>query len=221
MRATSLFLAVLFISSSAFAQQWSDVNTVNPIGYVSFPLDNIPVSSFNPNVLASGCDASHTNCGTVGIDIQDFAETSTLNSDVADIDSQVSSLSTNTNIGLAAVNSQIGALSTSVDAKFSAINSQMAAMNANLAGLKMQVSQMNVGLNRANQLAVIAGALKDAVPNDGDRFAVRLNMAAWNSVAAGSVAVSVNVTNKLRLSVDYGRSQNQNMFSAGLNMSFN
>lgn len=45
-------------------------------------------------------------------------------------------------------------------------------------------------------------------------------MATWNGVAAGSVSFSANVTDRLRLSADYGRSANENMVSGGINFSF-
>src|ERR1700722_4761761 len=83
--------AVLLFCTSASAQ-WSDVNAVNPIGFTSFPLDGQPISSFNPNVLAAGCNTNLTACGTVGINIQDFAEASPVNTQFANVQSSLASM---------------------------------------------------------------------------------------------------------------------------------
>jgi len=63
-------------------------------------------------------------------------------------------------------------------------------------------------------------ALKDAIPNSGDRFALRLNMGGAGGHLAGAAGASANVSDQLRLSADYARASNQNVFSAGLNFSF-
>jgi hypothetical protein len=183
MRKFVILAAALLFCTQAQAQ-WTDVTLVNPIGYSAFPLDGLPVSSINPNVLASGCNADQSECGVFGINIQNFAQAST----VAAQGAQISSLT-----------------------------SEFAHLQSDLSSFSTAFSSR---LQQANQLAVIAGAMKDAIPNDGDRFALRINMAADDGIAAGSISFSANVTNSLRLSVDYGRSQNQNMFSGGLNMSF-
>jgi hypothetical protein len=163
---------------------------VNPPGYVPFSLDGQAFSSFGTaDVLVNACNTSHTTCGFVGTDIQNFAETSYVNSQFSGLNAQLSSMNAN----------------------FSALSSEVSALN----------SELNVGLEKADQLAVISAAMKDAIPNDGDRFALRMNMAAWDSQAAGSVSFSANITDKVRLSVDYGRGRNQNMFSGGVNFSFN
>lgn len=252
MRKLGIALMLFVATSPVCAQQWSDVTAKNPVGFVPFPLDGQPISSFNPEVLATGCNASQTSCGTVGIGIQDFAEKSyvdgqfdNLGGQIGDLNSQFQSFSSsigaelkgfNSSLaklensvtsGFADVDSRLTALNASVNARFAQVKSQLTSMNANIATLNGEVAQLNAGLDRANagveranELAVMAGAMKDAIPNDGDRFAVRLNMAAWNSTAAGSIGFSANVSNSMRVSVDYGRSQNQNMFSGGMNMSF-
>lgn len=79
---------------------------------------------------------------------------------------------------------------------------------------------MNNSISHGFEVGAIAAAMRDAIPNAGDRFAVRLNMAGFENYAAGAVGVSMNVTDSLRLSLNYGRSSTQNIVSGGLNMSF-
>jgi hypothetical protein len=113
-------------------------------------------------------------------------------------------------------------------ASTSYVNSQFASLNAqfntgistHFASLDNQVARITAQVQTTNQLVAVAAAMKDAVPREGDRFALRVNMASWNSEAAGSVGFSANIENSLRLSVGYGRSRQQNMFSGGFNFSF-
>lgn len=190
MRSTLILVTCFFISSAAAAQQWSDVNAVNPPGYVPFSLDGQPLSSFDPSdVLINACNTSHTTCGFVGTSIQNFAETSYVNAQFAGLNNQISSMQTN----------------------FSNLSAEVGRLD----------SKLTAGINQADQIAVISAAMKDAVPNDGDRFALRTNVASWNGQFAGSISFAANVSDHVRLSVDYGRGQNQNMFSGGVNFSFN
>jgi len=198
-----IILAAVFLFCTEAQAQWTDVNLVNPVGYVPFALDGQPVSSVDANVLTMTCNANQSVCGTAGINVQNFAEAGPVNA-------QFASLSTRLN----AASSGIATL-----------NAQVSSINTHLAGLDSQISQMmaafSVDIKQANELAVVAAAMKDAIPNNGDRYAFRMNMAARDGNAAGSVSFSANVSNSLRLSVDYGQGQNQSMLSGGLNFSFN
>jgi hypothetical protein len=130
-----------------------------------------------------------------------------------------------TNCAYVGLNIQNFAETNYVNSQFSGLNNQISSMQANFSALSSEVgaldSKLSLGVARADQIAVISAAMKDAVPNDGDRFALRMNMATWNGQAAGSMSFSANITDKVRFSVDYGRGQNQNMFSGGVNFSFN
>jgi len=189
-----LFVALLSLSSAAHAQ-WADVNLTTPVNVGPSPFAGQPVSPLNPDVVVAGCNADHSVCAISGINIQNFAEAGS-------------------------VNTQFNSLNT----KFASLSGQLGTINTNIAGLSEQVSQIRTTfkkqLDQANELAVIAAALKDAIPNDGDRFALRTNMAASNGTAAGSMSFSANVSQSVRVSLDYGRSQNQQIFSGGVNFSF-
>jgi hypothetical protein len=65
-----------------------------------------------------------------------------------------------------------------------------------------------------------AAALKDAIPNYGDRFAVRLNAAAFNGEFAGALGIGLNVSDNARLNLNYGQGRSQSIVSGGLNLSF-
>src|SRR5689334_8153320 len=53
------------------------------------------------------------------------------------------------------------------------------------------VNAMNSEISRALEIGAIAAAMRDAIPNPGDRFAIRLNAAGFNGYAGGSFGVSV------------------------------
>jgi hypothetical protein len=70
-------------------------------------------------------------------------------------------------------------------------------------------------ISRAIQGVAVAGALKDAIPNPGDRFALRVDMA--EAEAAGWFGFSYNLSEGIRLSVNYGQGRSQSIVSAGMN----
>jgi hypothetical protein len=76
-------------------------------------------------------------------------------------------------------------------------------------------------VNRALEVGAIAASMRDAIPNSGDRFALRLNVAGFGEGGVGgSVGASMNVTDRMRFSVNYGRGATQNVVSGGMNLSF-
>jgi YadA-like membrane anchor domain len=83
-----------------------------------------------------------------------------------------------------------------------------------------QVALEQTGTNsKLFDLAAVAAALKDAMPNDGDRFALRLNMGGFQGHLAAAVGASVNLNDSFRVSANFGQGERENMFSAGLNWS--
>jgi len=72
----------------------------------------------------------------------------------------------------------------------------------------------------ALNMAAIAGAVQDAVPNPGDRFGFRIGAAGSSGVFAGAVGFSFNMNDSARLSLNYGHSGSIGLFSGGLNLSF-
>jgi hypothetical protein len=98
--------------------------------------------------------------------------------------------------------------------------SVFAAASAGVAGLQTQITALQAQIDRAVELSAIAAAMKDAIPNPGDRFALRLNAAAFSGQGAGAIGFSYNVTESMRASVNYGQGRSQGIVSGGLNFSF-
>jgi len=80
--------------------------------------------------------------------------------------------------------------------------------------------QLNGMVAKSYDLSAVSAAMKDAIPNSGDRFAIRLNAAGFEGYAAGAVGVSWNVTDSARLHLNYGQGRSQGIVSGGLNLSF-
>jgi len=103
----------------------------------------------------------------------------------------------------------VNALGGRIDAAFAAV-----------ATLNTQVTNLNREVSRSLEVGAIAASMRDAIPNPGDRFAIRLNAAALDGYAGGSLGISMNVTDSVRLSANYGRGATQNVVSGGVNISF-
>lgn len=102
----------------------------------------------------------------------------------------------------------------------SATSAQLAAVSNQLVGIGNQLSIVGARASRAIEVAATAAAMRDAIPNAGDRWALRFNMAGVDGYVAGAVGMSVNISDRARISVNYGRSESQNVISGGLNLSF-
>jgi hypothetical protein len=107
--------------------------------------------------------------------------------------------------------SSVNALSARLDAAIGAFDP---------AGINTQLAAINDRISIAYEVATIAASMRDAIPNPGDRFAIRINAAAMDGYAAGSLGVGVSLTDSTRLSINYGRGRTQNVMSGGLNISF-
>jgi hypothetical protein len=105
-----------------------------------------------------------------------------------------------------ATSGSVSSLSARLDAATAAFSSQIAALDNRISG--------------AYDVATVAAAMRDAIPNQGDRFAIRLNAAAMNGYAAAAIGFGVNLTDSARLAINYGRGRTENMVSGGVNLSF-
>jgi hypothetical protein len=101
-----------------------------------------------------------------------------------------------------------------------ATSSDIANLNNRVNAINAQLASMNADISRSLEIGAIAASMRDAIPNPGDRFAIRLNAAGFNGYAGGSLGVSMNITDSVRLSANYGRGATQNVVSGGLNVSF-
>jgi len=84
---------------------------------------------------------------------------------------------------------------------------------ATSASLAAQFSKMHEGI-------AITAAMGDAIPNPGDRFAIRLNAAGFSGEAAGGLSVSYAFADRARVSLNYGQGRSQTVVSGGLTLSF-
>jgi hypothetical protein len=112
----------------------------------------------------------------------------------------------------------VGAQFTSVSSQLTGMFSQINALTSQLNGF--QISQIAMNAKVLDLLAVTT-SMRDAIPNAGDRFAVRVNMGGYEGHVGGSIAASMNLDDSLRLSADFGQGHSYSAFSAGLNFSFN
>jgi len=113
------------------------------------------------------------------------------------------------------------ALNSSTTSQFGGVNNQIAGINSQVVNLGNQIAMMNQQLRQTSAFATAMGAMQDAIPAQGDRFAFRLNTATANGLVAGGVGASANLNDKIRFSVNYAGTRGQDVFSGGLNISFN
>jgi hypothetical protein len=177
---------------------------------ITSPLDTsetyIPVLQFQ----------SGTTCGPdgmciterAGIHISTLATVTQLNALSTRIDGLVTTLST------------LGPQLQAFGVRLTTLEGQVGALNSNLVEVNNRLATIEDDLGKALEGAALASAVKDALPNPGDRFALRLNAAGAGGEFAGAVGFSYNVVERTRIHVNYGRSASQNAVSGGVNLSF-
>ena len=119
------------------------------------------------------------------------------------------------------------ATSSNVASQFATVNSQITSLNSSLVTANGQIGAINGqivdlynGLRRQTSFAAAVGAMRDAIPNDGDRFAVRGSFATVGSAVGGGFSASANLDNQFRATINYAGSRGENVVSGGLNFSF-
>jgi long-subunit fatty acid transport protein len=95
--------------------------------------------------------------------------------------------------------------------------SQLAGVNQSIADTNMRLNQK---ISETNAYMAAVGAMHDAIPDAGDRFALRLNSASVNDVMAFGISGSASLGPGLRASVDFAGTRGETAMSAGLNLSF-
>jgi len=80
-------------------------------------------------------------------------------------------------------------------------------------------NELKLQQERLFSLTAASAAIQDAIPNSEDRFAVRLNAAGFSKYLAGSAGISAKFTKTMRFSFNYARSQSENVFNGGVNLS--
>jgi hypothetical protein len=112
------------------------------------------------------------------------------------------------------------ATSASVTNQFAATNSQISTVSSQLGSITSNLTDLNAGMRRENSFVAAVGAMHDAIPNPGDRFAVRFNTASVGNAVGGGISASANLNDQFRASVNYGHARGENVVSGGLNFSF-
>ena len=105
-----------------------------------------------------------------------------------------------------------------------ASNSDVAQLARDIARHAYDVSQlayfMRRDAQRVSEGIALASALTVLPPEPGDRFAVTISAAAFDSEVAGSVSVSYRPAPGVILFGGYARSQTQNLYKGGASFSF-
>ena len=178
---------------------------------ITSPLDPsetyFPVIQFDPD---NTCQSSNAMCirQGAGIHINALATVTQLNALSTRIDGLVTTLST------------LGPQLTAFGTRLTALESQVGALNTNLVEVTDRLKTVEDDLGKALEGAALAAAVKDALPNPGDRFALRFNAAGASGEFAGAVGFSYNVAERTRVHINYGRSASENAVSGGVNLSF-
>ena len=147
-----------------------------------------------------------------GIPLNVFATVTQLNAVSSRIDGLVSSIS--------AFTGQFTSQLTSINTQLTSVTNEISALNSHLLSIDQRLLNIDDDLSDAIEGVAMAAALKDAMPNEGDRFALRLNAAGFSGEFAGAVGFAANVAERARLHLNYGRSRSQNTVSGGVNLSF-
>jgi hypothetical protein len=143
-----------------------------------------------------------------GVPLNAFATTTQLNALASRIDGAITSLA------------GLGAQFSTFDARLTALSGQLGTINGHLTSIDDHLASIDSDVSKAFELAAVSAALKDAVPNSSDRFALRLNAAGFSGEFAGAIGVSANFNRMTRVLFNYGRGSSQNVFSGGVNLSF-
>jgi YadA-like protein len=179
---------------------------------ITSPLDPsetyIPVLQFQSgDICPAGSNGMCITSGA-GIHISTLATVTQLNALSTRIDGLVTTLTT------------LGPQLQAFGARLTTLEGQVGSISSNLTEVNNRLASIEDDLGKALEGAALAAAVKDALPNPGDRFALRLNAAGAGGEFAGAVGFSYNVAERTRVHINYGRSASENAVSGGVNLSF-
>jgi hypothetical protein len=179
---------------------------------ITSPLDPsetyIPVLQLQSGDLCPAASSGMCITSGAGININTLATVTQLNALSTRIDGLVTSL--------AALGPQLQQFGV----RLTTLEGQVGALNSNLVEVNNRLATIEDDLGKALEGAALASAVKDALPNPGDRFALRLNVAGAGGEFAGAVGFAYGVAERTRVHFNYGRSESQNAVSGGVNLSF-
>ena len=202
-RLINVVFLLLLVSAPAAAQA--------PITTTLDPSETyIPILQFQSGTICPSATGPTGMCITegAGIHINALATVTQINALSTRIDGLVTTLST------------LGPQLTAFGARLTTLEGQVGAINSNLVEVNNRLATVEDDIGKALEGAALAAAVKDALPNPGDRFALRFNAAGASGEFAGAVGFSYNVAERTRVHINYGRSASENAVSGGVNLSF-
>ncbi len=155
-----------------------------------------------------------------GINLTQFANANDVSTSVTSLTNSLTAVTnsvTTLNTSVTTINGSV----TSINTSLATLNGSVTTLNNSVTLLQAQFGSQARSISKLYDLVAISAALQDAIPNPGDRFAMRLNFAGYQGTFAGSLGGSLNINDALRFSLNYGQGKNQQIFSGGLNFSFN
>jgi hypothetical protein len=195
------FIAVFSIALVCLVSRPAAAQVVGPLDSSETYIPIIQFQSGGSVCFSDGFCITERN----GIPLNILATVTQLNALTDRIDTLTSSFS--------AFGSQLSAFSARLTSELSSFNSRLTSIDESLVNIEDDLSDAIEGV-------AMAAALKDAMPNAGDRFGLRLNAAGFSGEFAGAVGFAANVAERARIHVNYGRSRSQNTVSGGVNLSF-
>jgi len=203
-RISTVVFLLLLVSAPAAAQG----TTTGP--EITTPMDPsetyIPVWQFQSGTICGADQMCLTE--RAGINISTLATVRQLNALTTRVD------------GLLTTLTSLGPQLTSLDSRLTALSTTVGSLGSALEAVSGRLATIEDDLGKALEGAALAAALKDALPNPGDRWALRLNLAGASGEFAGAVGFAYGVADRARIHLDYGRSSSQNAVSGGVNLSF-
>ena len=212
---SSIFAVAAIIASTIGAQGQIVTPTVNGTDYLA------TVTSATAG-FGGVCTGPGGECvsPSTGIPLNYYATSSDVASSFSSTNAQLASQLGSIN----SLNSGVAGLNTGVNTlngQYASLSSSINSLNNQYAAISTQLNALSSQLNRAFDGAAMGIAMKDAIPDDGDKFAVRINMGGFEGHAAGGISFTANVADKVHLMLNYGQSRTQSAFGGGLNFSFN
>jgi hypothetical protein len=201
MKRIVLSVAITCLISSANAQ------------WASTPATTTPQAGQRYVVLGGTSQADSASCfvatgfcvNSDGINLNAFANAN-------DVASSFSS----TNSSVTTLQGQLATANTTL----AGLQGQVGNANAAIASIQGQLAANDKAIGKLYDLVAVSAAMRDAIPNGDDRFALRLNMGGYGGHVAGGIGGSFNLDQTIRFSVNYGLGKHEQMFSGGMNFSF-
>jgi hypothetical protein len=212
------FLAAIFalvLCSAAHAQVVPSTTGTTYLAVVQTGAGGVCVSGFSSPCVSPSIGIPLNNYATSADVASQFA---TVNAQLATHGNQINTLTGQVVSINGQITTQSGQIATA-NGQISTLNGQLANQATQVAALNIQATDLVKQLANAHAYVAAVGAMHDAIPDPGDRFAVRLNSAEVNGVVAAGFSASANLGNGFRASITYAGASGGSAVSGGLNFS--